>query len=261
MAYWKRSASRYSYTSGRAKAASPRSTRRMVWPRYRATTGSSTSRQPWALCTLPGRSAHRSRSPSWLKHEEGMVAGTREVAVVRGALLRAVGRAHAAVDVEHERRPSALRLDAVDPVPGQVGQRRQILLFGHRARLEATHLARRRGVLRHPAAADHPAHCEIVPESVGVVHVFVAGEPAEHGLTELGEQRVASVLPGARVGEEISSQRRQAERVIEFPEREQAGVGSDGGAVEFELQATVESEPETLPIAFTRRTIHPPPPP
>ena len=116
-------------------------------------------------------------------------------------------------------------------------------------------------MLCHRAAADDRPHRGIAPEPVGVVHVLVAGETAEHGLAELGEQRVAPVLPGARIGEEISSQRRQAKRVIEFPEREQAGVGGDGGAVEFELQAAVEIEPETSALAFTRRVAHPPPPP
>jgi hypothetical protein len=42
-------------------------------------------------------------------------------------------------------------------------------------------------------------------------------------------------------GEEISSQHRQAARVIEFLEREQPGVGGDGGAVEFELQRQSKS--------------------
>src|SRR5262249_3908687 len=124
-------------------------------------------------CTLPGRSAHRSRSPSWLNTNRGWIAGAREMTVVRGPLLRAVGRAHAAVDVEYQRRPSPPRPYAVDPPPREVVQRRQILLVGHRARLEAPHLARRCGVLRHRASADDPPHRGVAPEAVRVVHVLV----------------------------------------------------------------------------------------
>jgi len=146
-------------------------------------------------------------------------------------------------------------------VPGQIGERREVLLLGHRAGLEATHLARRRGLIGHCAAAYNPAHRGIVPEAVGVVHVLVPGEAAEYGLTELGEQRVAPVLPGAWMVEQVSGQRRQAEGVVGFTEREQASVGGDGRAVELQLQAPVEIEPETILLAFTRRVIHPPPPP
>ena len=52
-------------------------------------------------------------------------------------------------------------------------------------------------MLRHRAPADDPAHRGITPEAVRIVHVLVPGEAAEHGLAELREQRVTSVLPGA----------------------------------------------------------------
>jgi hypothetical protein len=80
-------------------------------------------------------------------------------------------------------------------------------------------------------------------------------------LAELGKQGVAPVLPGARIDEEVAGQGRQAESVVEFAKREQTGIGGDGGAGEFELQAAVEIEPETTALAFTRRIAHPPPPP
>src|SRR5262245_54070291 len=188
-----------------------------------------------------------------------MVAGAGEVAVVGGAFLRAVGRAHAAVDVEDERGPPSPRLHAVDPLPGEVGQRREVALLGHRARLEAAHLAGGRGVVQHRAAADDPAHRRIMPEPVGIVHVFVARKPAEQGLAELGEQRVTPVLPGARIAEDVADQGREAEGVVEFPEREEPGVRGDGGAMEFELQTTVERDPQPRPIPFTRRVAHPTP--
>jgi len=134
--------------------------------------------------------------------------------------LRAVGRAYAAVDVHHERRCRASRLHAIDPLPREVGQRRQVLRRGHRLRLEAAHLARRRRLLRHRTPTDHPAHRGITPEPVGIVHVLVAGEAAEHRLAKLGDQAVATVPPGTGVGEHLGRHRREAEGVVEFAKRE-----------------------------------------
>jgi len=115
---------------------------------------------------------------------------------------------------------AARRLHAIDPASGEVGQRRQVRRRCHRARLEAAHLARGRGLLRHGAPTDDPAHRRIAPEPVGIVHVLVAGEAPEHGLTKLGDQAVAPVPPRAGVGEHLGRHRREAERVVEFPERE-----------------------------------------
>jgi len=155
-----------------------------------------------------------------VEDEEWMIAGAGKVPVVCGAFLRAVRRAHAAVDVEHQRRRRPPGLHAVDPAPGQVGEGGEVPLLGHRARLEAAHLARRRRVLRHRPATDDPAYRRITSEAVGVVHVLVAGEPPEHRLTQLSDQAVAPVPPGARIGEHLGCQRRKAERVVEFPEGE-----------------------------------------
>jgi len=181
--------------------------------------------------------------PVLVEHEERVIAGAGEVAVVGGAFLRAVGRAHAAVDVQHERGPRPLPLHTVDPAPREVGQRRQVVRDRQRVGLEATHLARGRGLLRHRPAADDPAQRGIAAEAIRVVHVLVAREPAEHRLAELGEHCVTPVLPGAWIVARVGGQRRQAEGVVEFAEREQPGIGGHRGAVEFELQAAVERDP------------------
>ncbi len=77
---------------------------------------------------------------------------------------------------------------------------------------------------------------------------------------KLGDQAVATVPPGAGVGENLGGHDREAERVVEFPEREQPGIGGDGRAVEFELQPALERDPQLSPFRFTRRLVHPPPP-
>jgi hypothetical protein len=41
-------------------------------------------------------------------------------------------------------------------------------------------------------------------QPVGIVHVFVACQAPEHGLANLGDQRVAGILAGPGVGENLS---------------------------------------------------------
>ena len=55
-----------------------------------------------------------------VEHEQWVIAGAAEVAVVGRALLLAVGGADAGVDVEHDPLHGAASMDAVDPAPGQV---------------------------------------------------------------------------------------------------------------------------------------------
>jgi hypothetical protein len=43
----------------------------------------------------------------------------------------------------------------------------------------------------------------------------------------------------------------QAECIIEFPMREQTSVGGDSAAVQFQLQATVEIDPQSIVIRFS----------
>ncbi len=194
-----------------------------------------------------------------VEDEERMVTRALKVPVVGRALLLAVGWAHAAVDVEDQHLARAAR--PVDPASRQLGQGREVLLRRHRLGLEAAHLACGSSLIHHCSAAHDPAHRRITPEAVGIVHVLVAGQTAEHGLAELGHETVPTVHPGARVDQRIGGQRGQAERVVEFPECEQTGVGRDARAVELQPQAAVEIEAETHLLAFTRRIPHPPPPP
>ena len=55
-----------------------------------------------------------------------------------------------------------------------------------------------------------------------------------------------------------ASQIGQPERVVQFAERQQASVGGDAAAMEFQLQAAVEIDPQTAVIRFTRWVFHEP---
>lgn len=93
-------------------------------------------------------------------------------------------------------------------------------------------------------------------EAVGVVDIFVPGKPTEYRLPELGRQGVAVVLAGPTVGQHLPGHLGQTEGIIEFPESEQSGIGGDPGAVEFQLEATVKSDPQIGRFRYNRRHIH-----
>ena len=63
-------------------------------------------------------------------------------------------------------------------------------------------------------------------------------------------------FPAPALGEDGGGRRAQAEGVIQLPVRKQAAVGGDLGAVELELQATVEGDPKGRLFGFTRRIRH-----
>ena len=79
--------------------------------------------------------------------------------------------------------------------------------------------------MRHRTTTDDPAHGGISAKPVGIVHVLVPGEPPKHGLAKLSDQRVAAILAGPGVGENLSGQVCQAEGIIEVPNGEQPSVG------------------------------------
>jgi hypothetical protein len=89
-------------------------------------------------------------------------------------------------------------MDAVDPAPGQIGERGPVGRLGQHLGLEPTHLTGRRRSLRHGPATDDPAQGRIVRQAVGIIDVFVPGEPPEHGLAKLRDQRVAAILTGPK---------------------------------------------------------------
>jgi len=82
--------------------------------------------------------------------------------------------------------------------------------------LEAAHLAGRGGCSLNRPVTNHPAHRRIAAQPIRVVHFLVAGEPAEHRLAQQADQWVATVLPGARIGERVGARVRQTHRVVQL---------------------------------------------
>ena len=60
------------------------------------------------------------------------------------------------------------------------------------------------------------------------------------------------ILSRAPIAQQILTQIGQAQRLVQFPIAQQPGVGCDLGPVKFQLQATIESHPQSLFFACTR---------
>jgi hypothetical protein len=88
-------------------------------------------------------------------------------------------------------------------------------------------------------------------QAFGVVYVLVSGEAAEDGLPQHAHKSVAAILACTCIGDHLARHRGQAKHVVEFPVRQQSGVGSDNRAVKLEHQAAVKIEPENLAVGFT----------
>jgi hypothetical protein len=95
-------------------------------------------------------------------------------------------------------------------------------------------------------AADDPAHRGIMTQPLGIVHVLITSETAEHRLPEQTDQRMAPVLAGAGISEHLTSQCGQAEHVVEFAVGEQPGIGRDRGTTKLQHQTAVKIEPGGL---------------
>ena len=89
-------------------------------------------------------------------------------------------------------------------------------------------------------------------QAFGVVHVLVSGETPEHGLPKQPDQRMAAVPAGARIGEHVAGHCAETEGVVEFAIGQQSGIGGDPRAMELQLHAAVEIEPERTIDRFTR---------
>jgi len=188
-----------------------------------------------------------------VEQEKRMIAGAVRVTIVRCSLLFAMGRADAAVHVEDDHLRWAAVMNLVDPRPAHVGQDFNVRIGRQKLRLEAPHLAGGSGLPFDSLAADNSPHGRITSETVGVIYVFITAKTTKHRLTKLARHTVPSVLAGTAVLENIPGNFSQAKGIIKLPKSEQPSVGSDLGAVKFQLQAAVEINPQRGLSAFTRR--------
>jgi len=144
-------------------------------------------------------------------------------------------------------------MNTVDPDPVHVGQGFNVRIARQKRRLKTPHLAAGCSLSFHSFAANNPPHGGIAPETVGVVHVFIAAKAPKHRLTERSRHAMPSVLAGTAVLENSPGNLGQAKGIVKFPVGEQPGVRSNLGTMEFKLQTAVEIDPQRGLSAFTRR--------
>ena len=142
----------------------------------------------------------------------------------------------------------------VDPRAGQVHERREVRLARQPLGLEAAHLAGRGRRSVDALAADDGAHHRIAGEPLGIVDVFVAGEPAVDRGGEVGGG--GGFRPPRPLAERRDGHRGQAKGVVQLAIGQQAAVGGDPRTVEFQLDPAVEGDPKRF-LPFTRRVRHP----
>ena len=191
-----------------------------------------------------------------VEDEQRVVTGTAEVPVPGRALLLAMGRALVTVHVEDDAVWRPPLMHPVDRGAGQVRERREVRLARQPLGLEAAHLAGRGRRTLHTLPADDGAHHRIAGEPLGIVDVFVAGEPAADGLAQQPRQMVSDVPAAPPLAECQTAHRGQAKRVVQLAIGQQAAVRSDLGTLELEFDAAVEGNPERWLLGFTRRIRH-----
>jgi hypothetical protein len=144
----------------------------------------------------------------------------------------------------------------VDPLARQIGKSSEVLRPGQPLGLEAAHLAGRGSLTHWGPTANHPTHRRIAAQPLGIVHVFVARQPAEHRLPQQADQLMPAILTGSCVRQYLATGCGQSEQVIQLAISQQSTIGGDRRAAEPKHQAPVEIEPQRAPIRFTRRVPH-----
>ena len=67
---------------------------------------------------------------------------------------------------------------------------------------------------------------------------------------------MSTVLSTTSVREYVPGNLTQSDCIVQFPVRQQPGVGSDLGTVELKLETTVKIQPQNTLFRFTHRVAH-----
>jgi len=112
----------------------------------------------------------------------------------------------------------------VDPGAGQVAQPCEVGLVRQPRRLEAAHLADRRGGAGEASPVDDGPHRRIDGKTFGVVDVLVTGKTTEDRLAQQPGQDVPPVPAAPQIRESRTRTRRQTERLVQLAIGEEPGV-------------------------------------
>src|SRR5665811_849474 len=107
-------------------------------------------------------------------------------------------------------------MNAVDPLPGEIGEHDKVLITSEPLRLEAPHLTGGCSTVVGRPAADNPTHGRVPRQPVGVVHVLVSGKATEHRLPQHPDQIMPTVPARASISQILPRDYHQAEHVIQL---------------------------------------------
>jgi hypothetical protein len=112
----------------------------------------------------------------------------------------------------------------------------------------------RRGIVHQTISVISVLFCRFF----GVINVLVAGETAEHEPAQQTGQHMVGVLAPPALRQRRTRHIGQFERVVQLAAGEQSGIGGDAAVMEFQLQATLEIEPQSAINRLARRVFDAP---
>lgn len=132
-------------------------------------------------------------------------------------------------------------------------------LLAQHVAVDAAGCSAGRGVARAIDIFEMRAHLAgygtVTGEPLGVVDVLTFGKPAVDRLPQETEQPMADGFPMSAFRESQGGHSGQVEGIIQLVLREQADIGGDLGALEFEPEVTLERNPQGF-VRFARRVRH-----
>ena len=88
---------------------------------------------------------------------------------------------------------------------------------------------------------------------LGIIHVLITSQATIDRLAQQPCQKVPRVLAAPQIRSGAAAQISQAKDLVQLPVGQELGVGGYLAAMEFELQATVEIDPQMRSSGVTRR--------
>ena len=124
--------------------------------------------------------------------------------------------------------------------------------MGQSLRLKPPHLAGAGSVPVWALPTNDNSHGWVLGKTFCIVGIIVAGQTAVGGLAEQRDQVMADVAAGTAFLEIVGGDEGKIQRVIQFSEGKESGVGGDGGTMELQPDLGIELDPERVLFAVTR---------
>ena len=138
---------------------------------------------------------------------------------------------------------NSLRPSSVRTIPPQINQGAEVSFARQPLRHEPPHLAGRSRIQVQTVSVYDSQHRRVERKSLSVVHILISGQASKHRLTEQPLDQVLDILAAPGLVQYRPAEIGQAENFVQFAMGQEPSLG-DLAAVKFQLQATVEIEPQ-----------------